>query len=269
MVRGQGGQATIEWTALILVAALVLGALGYVASRGPAWSFGKGLADAIFCAALDSCPNALDDAYGDELAKTVRRYAPNIVYERRSAELPIDFRRCRNLDCSNGSDRAAPIDESALGLPVTAFTHVVDRRGAGGPIYVQYWLYFPESFTGGVGRRLGPLAHRWPGYHPDDWEGYQVKVSGSGAVFARATAHGSYRNFEHSSGWGPWTGWYRISGGSHAGHLVRAPAGERTTPARDLRLVPLERLESGDLERFAISPPWRKDVYIDPESASS
>ena len=149
MVRGQGGQATIEWTALVLVAALVLGALGYVATRGSARGFGNGLADAIFCAALDSCPNALDDAYGDELAKTIRRYAPNIVYERRSAELPIDFRRCRNLDCSNGSDRAAPIDESELGLPATAFTHVVDRRSGGGPVYLHYWLYFPESFSGG------------------------------------------------------------------------------------------------------------------------
>src|SRR5438309_3165770 len=137
----ESGQAAIEWTALVLVAALVLGALGYVATRGSAWGFGKGLANAIFCAVLDSCPTALDDAYGDELAKTVRHYAPNIVYERSSAELPIDFRRCRDLDCSNGSDRAAAIDESALGLPVTAFTHVVDRRGAGGPVYVQYWLY--------------------------------------------------------------------------------------------------------------------------------
>ena len=112
----------------------------------------------------------------------------------------------------------------------------------GGPLYLQYWFYYPESFTGGIGRMFGDS---WPGYHPDDWEGYQVRVSPGGGVSARATAHGGY-----GSGWGPWTGWMRVSGGSHAGHLVDRSTGERSTPASKMALVPLERLE--DADRYGI-----------------
>jgi hypothetical protein len=263
--RGEQGQATIEWTALVLIAAVALSAIGFVAVRAGALRLGDAILEAIICAAGDGCPKALEDAYGDELGSTVRRFAPNIAYERRSAQLPIDFRRCREVACSNGSDDAAAIDESSAGLPVTAYTRVVDRRGRDGTLYIQYWLYFPESFTAGIGRKLGPLSDRWPGYHPDDWEGYQVRIGPAGAVSARATAHGGYAG----SGWGRWTGWYRVSGGSHAGRVVDEPAGERTTSASSLRLVPLESLNGTDSYRFTISPPWRKDVYADPEAVSS
>jgi hypothetical protein len=224
--------------------------------------------DAILCAAFDGCPGALEDAYGEDLARKVRDYAPNIVYERRSAELPVDYRRCRDVSCSNGSDEPQAIAESAFDLPVTAFTRVIDRRSGGGAVYLQYWLYFPESFSGGIGRRLGPLKSHWPGFHKDDWEGYQVRIEGE-RVSARATAHGGYEGLKGSAGWGSWTGWYRVSGGSHAGHLVNGNTGERTTPSSSLRLVPLETLGGRDLEDFAISPPWRKDVYRDPESSGS
>ena len=95
-----------------------------------------------------------------------------------------------------------------------------------------------------------------------------MRVAGS-RISARASAHGEYKSFKNSSGWGPWTGWYRISGGSHAGHLVTQPAGERTTPTAAIRLVPLERLSATDLYRFEVTPPWRKAVYRDPESAVS
>jgi hypothetical protein len=267
MPHEERGQATIEWTGLVLLVTLVLAAAAVTVSRGAGWGLGGSILDSIVCAAFDRCPGALEDAYGAELARAVRDYAPNIVYERRSAELPVDFRRCRNLACSNGADRAVAIDESELGLPVTAFTRVIDHRKRG-PLYIQYWLYFPESFSGGIGRKLGPLAKYWPGFHKDDWEGYQLRIEG-GRVTARATAHGGYKGSLDSGGWQPWTGWYRVSGGSHAGHLVSGDTGERTTPASSLRLVPLETLGSRDLERFAVSPPWQKDVYTDPESASS
>jgi hypothetical protein len=266
--RGQG-QATIEWSALVLLVGLALAGLGYIALRQDGWKLGDALVDAIVCVVADGCPGALEEAYGSELARTVRDYAPNIVYERRSAQLPVDFRRCREPACSNGSDRMTPIEESELGLGVTAFTRVIDRRRSGGAVYVQYWLYFPESFTAGVGRNLGPLVQQWPGYHADDWEGYQVRIAPDGRVTARASAHGRYRSSKHSGDWGRWTGWYRISGGSHAGHLVPGPTGERTTRARSLRLVPLEGLSATDLYRFEVSPPWRKVVYRDPESKIS
>jgi hypothetical protein len=263
------GQATIEWTALVLVVALVLAGLGYAVARPVAWRLGDSILSAIVCAVADGCPDALEDAYGEELAAAVRSHAPNIVYERRSAELPVDFRRCRKVACSNGSDRATEITESAAGLPVTAFTRVVDRRPQSGDLYLQYWLYYPESFSGGIGRKLGPLAQYWPGRHSDDWEGVQLRIEPGGRVSARATAHGRYEGFQDTDGWDSWTGWYRVSGGSHAGHLVRGDTGERTTLASSLRLVPLETLGGRDLERFAVSPPWRKDVYRDPESNAS
>jgi hypothetical protein len=269
MPRSERGQATVEWSALVLVVVLVLAGAGFVIARGDGWRFGQGVLDSIICAAFDRCPDALEDAYGDDVARSVREYAPNIVYERRSAALPVDLRRCRRVECSNGSDRVETIDASELGLPVTAFTRVIDRRRETGTLYVQYWLYFPESFSGGIGRKLGPLAQHWPGFHKDDWEGLQLRIGPSGRVAARATAHGQYKNSIDSNGWGHWTGWYRVSGGSHAGHLVRANTGERATPASSLRLVPLETLGGRDLERFAVSPPWKKDVYSDPESSSS
>jgi hypothetical protein len=266
MRYGGTGQATVEWSALVLIVALALTALAWVVSRTEAWRLGDAVLQAIVCAAGDGCPDALEDAYGEEIAGMLRRFAPNIVYESDSAQLPVDFRRCREVGCSNGSDRAEEIDRSAAGLPVTAFTRVVDRRAGSGPVYLQFWLYFPESFSGGIGRAFGK---RWPGEHADDWEGVQLRIEPGGAISARATAHGGYRSAKDMEGWGKWSGWYRVSGGSHAGHLVNGADGERTTHAPSLRLVPLESLNGTGNYSFAISPPWSKDVYTDPEAASS
>jgi hypothetical protein len=263
MRRSQAGQATVEWSALLLVLALSLAALTVVVSRTDGWGFGERIVHALVCAVDGGCDerDSLDLAYGGELADQVRSHAPNVVYERSSAALPIDFRRCRETGCSNGSDAARPIGRSASGLPVTAFTRVVDRRAGGGALYLQYWFYYPESFTGGIGRIFGD---RWPGFHPDDWESYQVRVAPTGRVTARATAHGSY-----ASDWSAAGSWYRVSGGSHAGHLVDLPRGERVTPSSQLALVPLERLTGTGRYAFAVTPPWRKEVYTRPESASS
>jgi hypothetical protein len=41
--------------------------------------------------------------------------------------------------------------------------------------------------------------------------------------------------------------------------------GARTTPRGSIELIPIESLTDRDLYSFAISPPWRKRVYIDPE----
>jgi hypothetical protein len=60
-----------------------------------------------------------------------------------------------------------------------------------------------------------------------------------------------------------------VSGGSHAGHLVDGPSGERVTQASNLNLVPLERLQGAARYGFAVTPPWLKEVYTEPESASS
>lgn len=263
MRRADEGQATVEWSALLLLIALGLAALAVAVGRSDAWGLGERVVHALVCAVEGGCAerDSLELAYGRELAVAVRRHAPNVVYERRSAALPIDFRRCRDTACSDGSDAPRPIDRSRGGLPVTAFTRVIDRRAEGGALYLQYWFYYPESFTGGIGRVFGDA---WPGFHPDDWEAYQVRVAPGGAVSARASAHGEY-----ASGWSSPPRWYRVSGGSHAGHLVDGPGGERITPAASLALVPLERLRGADRHAFAVTPPWRKEVYARPESARS
>ena len=138
--------------------ALLFATAGFAVARTDAWGFGEGIVHAISCAVQGGCEerDSLDLAYGDEVAALVRRYSPNVVYERSSAALPIDFRRCRKTGCSDGSDEAREIDRSRAGLPVTAFTRVVDRRSGGGSLYLQYWFYYPESFT----RRDRPHVRR-------------------------------------------------------------------------------------------------------------
>ena len=263
-MRGsERGQATVEWSALGFMLALLFATAAFAVARTDAWSFGDGILHALVCAVDGGCDerDSLDLAYGDEVAAMVRRYSPNLVYERSSAALPIDFRRCRETECSDGSDDPREIDRSRAGLPVTSFTRVVDRRATGGSLYLQYWLYYPESFTGAIGRLFGDS---WPGYHPDDWEGYQVRLAPGGRVSARATAHGGY-----GAGWAPWTGWMRVLGGSHAGQLAQASTEDRRTPASRISLIPLERLKGTSRYGFEVPPPWDKDVYRVPESSGS
>jgi hypothetical protein len=110
----------------------------------------------------------------------------------------------------------------------------------------------------------------------------------------------------HRSAWGSSTGRLYVSGGSHAGHAweerrlsirrltkagadlgvdayalasnrrppaelprhlgVKAPK-SRWTPSARLALIPIETLDAdARATPFAITPPWEKDVYSDPES---
>jgi hypothetical protein len=222
-----------------------------------------------------------------------------IVYERGMRALPVDFRRCRSSACSDGAEHGA-VGRSASGQRVTAFVHVVDCRaasnpagsgaaGCGGPragnLYLQYWLYYPDSAT----LRGVPIAGR-RGFHDDDWESYQVRVGPAGGVDARASSHHGY-NYQQGSGnwasdagigplksasealglrshggWGPETGGVFVSGGSHAGN-VRAFPSDRYTPPGELELVPLETVAAtARAAHFAIAPPWRKHVWGDPEA---
>ncbi len=271
-MRGrEAGQATIEWVALVGLVGLLLAGSTIVVSKAAAIGFADSVLHVIVCAVRGGCdddPESVERAYGDDVAGLVRKFAPEVIYETDSAGLPIDFRRCRDSACSDGPNAHRAIDRSSAGLPVTAFTRVVDNRARGGSLYVQYWFYYPESFSGGIGRELG-IKEDWPGFHPDDWEAYAVRIAPDGKLAARATAHGEWKNFKHSKGWGPWTGYYRVSGGSHAGHLVSKPTGERSTKKHTISLIPLETLRDTDLYQFEVSPPWRKAAYENPEATSS
>src|SRR5919197_245026 len=117
------GQATIEWTALVTLVALLLGALVAVVPVIDGRSFGG--------------PS------GGRAPALPRRYAPNIVYEPGTFTLPVDFRACRSHWCSDApDDEGLEVHASTRGrVPAAAFTHVLHR---GAETFLQYWFYYPD-----------------------------------------------------------------------------------------------------------------------------
>jgi hypothetical protein len=274
---------------------MALGALAsLVGLRLPGIVIAHEIAERIVCAVrlTEDCTNEpkLRAAHGAELAALLRHHAPALLYEDGMTALPVDFRACRSDACAEGPEGGA-VTRTRAGLRTVAFTHVIDCRsgriaatevwGANcsgprrGNLYLQYWLYYPGSATAegstplkrpirGVSTALGHST-----YHPDDWEGYQLRI-GPGGTFARATSHHGY------NGWQPDADRYYISGGSHAGRPLERVSGSwlarrvtraiaRSTKDHRLVLIPLETLSGRDDYAFAVSPPWRKLVYFDPE----
>ena len=187
-MRSERGQTTIEWTGLVLVLALGLGALAAVFPSVNGRSFGGFLAHRISCAIKGGCDDGdaqLARAYGKKEAERVRDLAPDIVYEPGEPSIPVDYRECRRRACSETpNDRDLDAHRTTAGRRATVFTHVVKR---GGRTYIQYWLYYPDSNstvlasdklwnTSALLRATG----RYPGYHRDDWESYQVRVERNG-----------------------------------------------------------------------------------------
>jgi hypothetical protein len=244
-------------------------------------------------------------AYGTEVGKLVRRHMPTILFEQGSRAMPVDFRRCRNTACGDGSARGL-VHRTDVGLPLTVFVHVIDCRAEAseasaalgvdcsgpraGNLYLQYWTYYADSAT----LRGVPLAGD-SGYHRDDWEGVQIRIGPDGRIDERASSHHGY-NYAQSianagsdagigplnaaaeaigarphNGWGPETRLLVVSGGSHAGNADGFLRIDRVTPGRRVHLVPLEPIadEEGDAYRFAISPPWQKRVWRDPEASGT
>ncbi|MEK6277219.1 MAG: hypothetical protein AABM29_04315 [Actinomycetota bacterium] len=309
VLRRQSGQASPEWLGLLLVVALLLGVvLATLGSQLPGAALARAIAGRIVCAVKlsDSCDRApeLVAAYGDELASLVRRHAPQIAYEAGMRALPVDYRRCRSPQCADGPE-AGLVARSGAGRRVVAFVHVVDCRvgepppfagrntaaDCSGPrrgnLYLQYWLYYPNSAT----FRGVPVAGA-KGFHVDDWEGYQVRIGMDGAVDARASSHNGYNyrlghanwasdagwgalrdateavGLRARNGWGPETGWLYVAGGSHAGSAGLDRPVSRVTFGHRLRLIPLEPVAAGERipPAFAVTPPWRKRVWRDPEA---
>ncbi len=305
-MRSEAGQAAVEWTSGVLLVALALSAAAAFVPAVDGRSFGGFLAHSIVCAVHGDCAqrdDALRVAYGPGDAALVRRYAPNIVYEPGTHTLPIDFRRCQSHHCSDApDDRSLEVSRSTRGgVPAAAFTHVA-RRGE--ETFLQYWFYYPDSPSTFLGSHalLKHLPGGDPADHRHDWEGYQVRVGPDGRALVRATSHHGYQGCKErqcKNRWIAWTGWTRVSMGSHAGHIpyrsewligdgrrsagrARRLAGytplypgrdleERTTSAAALELIPIETLDAGALgtDFGEITPPWRKEVYGDPVSDST
>ena len=278
---GERGQASPEWLGLVLLVALVFAGAMAAGVSLPGLGVARAVASRLACAAglADGCGlerAPLTVAYGPELAAQVSEHAPAIDYEAGMRAVPVDFRSCREDACAEGPE-SGPVRTSLEGEPVTAFVHVVDCREPEAGVYVcdgerarnlyiQYWLYYPGSQT-------ARALYGDKGFHPDDWESFQVRIGPDGAQ-ARASSHHGYNGRSGDSlndtgllgskaAWDEFTGRYFISGGSHAGRI----GGERTprwTYASALRLIPIEPLASSG-ESFAVTPPWAKAVYRDPE----
>ena len=296
------GQATVEWVGLLLLTALVLLALLAAGVAVPGASLARAMASRILCAAAiaESCGGgepAVIAAYGSEVGAIVRDEMPSLVFEHGSRALPVDFRSCRETSCGDGSE-AGLVARSDAGLPVTAFVHVIDCREGGlrpagadcsgdrqGNLYIQYWTYYADSAT----LRGVPVAGS-RGYHRDDWESVQFRIGPDGDVSQRASSHHGYN---YAKGWRqrglrrrhrpaarPRGGCRRTPAGrlgtpqrpplrlrgSHAGNVEEFPSIDRMTPGSRVHLIPLEPIAAGSGARFAISPPWSKAVWLDPEA---
>jgi hypothetical protein len=294
-MRSERGTATVEWTALVLVVSVSLGAAVAVEPRIDGRSFGASLAQSIVCAVRGGCDDgddALAAAYGSSDAALVRAHAPNIVYEPGERSLPIDYRDCRSRTCSDAADDPY-LDahrSTATGDPATAFTRVVHE---GEETFIQYWLYYPDSNTTQLGASrawnavrdaIGHDLPQYPGYHADDWESYQVRIDPAGRASVRASSHHDFqwcKQLRCMNEWGPSTGWTRVSRGSHAGHIPlrseleearlssRAPfletryRYEPQYPGRDLR----ERTTTGSGLRLYPVETLDQDAYrpLDPK----
>ena len=141
-MMGEGGQTTAEWTGLVLLVAVALGALLAFARDVDGRSFGGFLAHRVVCAARGGCADgdrALARAYGERGAGLVRAHAPNLVYEPGERQLPVDYRRCRRTGCADApDDRDLDAHRTEGGERATVFTRVIRREGR---VYIQYWLY--------------------------------------------------------------------------------------------------------------------------------
>jgi len=306
MRHAERGQSAVEWVGLLLVVALLITGLVAAGVRVPGAALARSIASRLLCAVAlaDSCGDepGLIAEYGTEVGELVRRHMPTLMFEPGSRAVPVDFRRCREADCGDAQGQGR-VTRTDADLPVTAFVHVMDCRddavesteadGAdcggsrAGNLYIQYWTYYADSATF---RGVPVLGDE--GYHPDDWEGVMIRIRPDGSVDERASSHEGFNSrpgkakgwasdagmapvkaaeeaigLRDENGWGPETRLLIVSGGSHAGNTAGIPDFERITFGRDVHLVPLEPVAGKTSARFAISPPWLKRAWRDPEAA--
>lgn len=297
----------MEWVGTLCVVALLLVGLVAAGVRVPGTRLAQSVLSQMLCAAAltDDCGDetALIAAYGTEVGELVRGHMPMLAFEEGARALPVDFRRCREPACGDGLARGL-VDGSDAGLPVTAFVHVIECRegeaesseagGAdcsgsrAGNLYIQYWTYYADSAT----LRDVPVAGA-QGYHHDDWEGVQFRIGPDGEVDQRASSHNGYNaglsvvnwgsdagldlvkdvteelGLRSRNGWGAETRLLLVSGGSHAGNPGGIAEVDRFTPGRRVHLIPLEPVAAETDATFAVSPPWLKQVWRDPEAAGT
>ena len=192
------------------------------------------------------------------------------------------------IDCRRSGLEGEPdLSVGSRAEPSGGAVDCSERRA--GNIYLQYWFYYADSAT----LRGVPIAGA-AGYHRDDWESVQVRVAPDGDVDERASSHHGYNHSRSlanagsdagidslrkiaetigarpRNGWGPRRGLLRVSGGSHAGNASGYFEFDRIAPAGRIHLVPLEPVAAAAAGyRFAVTPPWRKHAWRDPEASGT
>ena len=303
-MASEQGQGTVEWVGTVCVVALLMVGLVAAGVRVPGGELARSVVSRMLCAAslADGCGDEpeLIAAYGTEVGKLIREHMPTLAFEQGSRALPVDFRRCRSTACGDGPGDGL-VSRSDGRLPVSAFVHAVDCRAGesevseatgadcsgprAGNLYLQYWFYYANSAT----LRDLPVVGE-EGYHEDDWESVQFRLRPDGSVDQRASSHNGYNyargvanwgsdaglgalkdiaeelGAREPNGWGPETHLLLVSGGSHAGNAAGGGRTARFTPGRRVHLIALEPIATGSGASFAITPPWRKRVWFDPEA---
>jgi hypothetical protein len=129
-----------------VIGALIVAAIAAMVASPPRRAdreLGEMLARRIACTPRYPVPcgrNPLALAYGFPLGKLVRSLAPDPAAV--GGEQPVDFRYCQRPSCAApGSDPGL----TASRRRVTEFVSVEDRRRAGGPVRITYWLYRPGA----------------------------------------------------------------------------------------------------------------------------
>jgi hypothetical protein len=275
-MESERGQGTVEWVGTLLVVSVAM--LGLVAAgvRVPGADLGRAVANRILCAAsvADGCGDepTLIAAYGSEVGELVREHMPSLVFEQGSRAVPVDFRRCRSTECGDGPDEGL-VHRTDERLPVTAFVHVVDcREEAVEETEAEGADCSGERAGKGVQLRIGPDGH--VDERASSHNGYNSEPQGPsnwGSDLGSAAAKGAVElvGARGDNGWGAETRLLFVAGGSHAGNTMDLVDVDRYTPGRRVHLIPLEDIAATSTARFAISPPWLKDVWLDPEAAGT
>ena len=303
------GQASPEWLGVVLLVSLVFAGMVAAGVGVPGAGLARTLAGKLVCvldlgSACGERESALITAYGSEVGDLVADHVPLLEYEEGMRVLPIDWRTCRENSCAEGAASGRVIKTSS-GEPITLFSHVIDCRDpdhpepsaadcegdAAGNLYLQYWAYYPDSRTAPYDGKL----FKEIGFHPDDWESFQVRITPDG-VDERASSHHGYNGdisdpvndtgwLPGESAWAPATGRYAISAGSHAGKVgtppadknIRRPSSVERLPHRlsrpkDVHVIPLETMRD-EWDAYVGStkhlPAWLKDVYLNPEETGT
>lgn len=291
------GQGTVEYAGVVLLVALLFAALVAAGATFPGADLARTVAGKLICAVRgdDGCsvrPSELERAYGDELAALISAQTPELRFEdveghspeHDYVSLPVDFRDCRTRACAD-SILHGSLERTQTGLRPTVFVHVVDCRSperaapgidcSGGEdnLYLQYWLYYPDSATRIFGSK---------GYHRDDWEQFSIRI-GPGGIQARASSHHGYNGSELSllgnadsdmnggePGWDAPLGLLNVAAGSHAGVTGEHHGhGSRRVDAADLLLIPLDGMRGLGKFGFEVTPPWLKEVWANPEATGT